>query len=81
VASSSSYWSFAVDVKNELEVVFEEAKESYNSLESNDDPGELADDLSDILKRLNNLSARIAPAIAPLKKTAAALDSIPAFKG
>jgi ABC-type transporter Mla subunit MlaD len=79
-ANSYNYWRFAEGLRDELESIFEDAKNAYTTLEQNDDPGELADLLADIRKRLNKAHSQIAPALPPLRKTAAALSTVPEFK-
>jgi len=79
-ANSYNYWRFAEGLRDELGAIYEDAKTAYATLEQNDDPGELADLLADIRKRLNKAHSQIAPALSPLRKTAVALRTVPEFK-
>jgi hypothetical protein len=75
-----SYWKIGEVVRDELETINLAARDAYGAMESEDDPAVLADDLSDIKKRMEKLSAGIGEALAPLRKTGMALDSIPEIK-
>jgi hypothetical protein len=81
VASSSRYWFFAENAKDELVALAALAEDAYTSLESSDDPADLADSLSDIRKRMDKLSEQLGPAIPMLRKAATALENIPVLKG
>jgi hypothetical protein len=78
--SSMSYWNTASAVRDELVEIKVMADEMYSDLESNDDPGDLADDLADIEKRMAKLVAQIGPNVPALRKTAKALAEIPGVK-
>lgn len=80
MATSSSYWSFGEAVKDELDTISGLALTAYGNLENSDDPGELADELASIKKRLDQVSEQIGPAIPLLKKAASALEGLPSFK-
>jgi GTP1/Obg family GTP-binding protein len=77
MASSTDYWNVASQVSEELSALSNIASDAYSALESSDDPGELADALQEIQTRLDKLSGQIGSNIAPLRKTAKALDEIP----
>jgi hypothetical protein len=77
MAASTDYWNVASRVSEELSALSALGGDAYSALESSDDPGELADALQEIQTRLDKLSGQIGPNIAPLRKTAKALDEIP----
>lgn len=70
----------AETVRDELFAIHEDAKEAYSTLENDDDPGDLADALDALAKRIHKLTGAFVPAIAPMRATAKALASIPAVK-
>jgi hypothetical protein len=78
---SYAYWRFAEDLRDELAEIQGLARAAYIDLENGDDPGELAVALGPIKRRLENAAAQIGTAVQPLKKTAAALETVPEFKG
>jgi GTP1/Obg family GTP-binding protein len=77
MASSTDYWNVGSRVAEELTALSNIASDAYSALETSDDPGELADALQEIQTRLDKLSGQIGSNIAPLRKTAKALDEIP----
>ena len=81
MGSSSSYWSFTENVRDEIESISALAKDAYSNLESSDDPGEVAAELKAIQGYLEHAAQQIAAAFPTLKKAGSALSEIPAFKG
>ena len=80
MAASTDYWGVASEVQAELKALSALGDDAYGELETSDSSGDLANDLQEIKKRLDKLSAQIGPNIAPLRKVGKALSDIPGIK-
>lgn len=80
MATSTSYWNIGSHVRDELDALSQAGSDAYAALETNDDPGELAEALSGILKNLEKLAGEIVENVGPLRKVAQALDALPGVK-
>ena len=80
MARSAAYWDIAEAVKSEAAAVAKLAADAHDILQHEDDPGILADDLVAVMKGAEALAKTILPAIAPLRATAKALESVPTIK-
>lgn len=75
--SSMTYWNVAGNVRDRIATLHGVAEEMYVALESNDDPGEVAEFLGGIEKDLLALALDISPNVAALKKIAKAMSEVP----
>ena len=80
MSGSMTYWNAAEAVRDELKDIAVDGENMFGNLESNDDPGELAEALSDIEKRLSKLAAKIGLNVPALRKVGKALDDVPGVK-
>ena len=80
MAASSDYWNISDAVQSQLVELSTLGIDMHRNLEANDDPAELADALDEIKKRLVKLSEQIGPNVAPLRKVATALKSLPGIR-
>lgn len=77
MAGSSSYWNLAERTGEKFEGFAAVAKGLYGNVESNDDPGALADELSAFIENVRSFINTIELGIDPMRDAAKALDQIP----
>lgn len=79
-ATSSSFWSRAESLRDDLIALSEMGTEMYVNLEATDDPGQLADTLAEILNAVNAAADRIGVTIPAVRVIATAYDDVAALK-
>ncbi len=79
-ATSSSFWHATEGVKDDLADIASLGADMYGALESNDDPGEVADALCVIQARIGAVQTRIANTIPAMQDVAKAFDAVAAIK-
>ena len=80
MSTSMDYWNVVTAVQSHLNNLAATGNEMHSALESNDDPGEAAEFLADIEKRLTDLAAQVGPNVPALRKLAKALDDVPGIR-
>jgi YbbR domain-containing protein len=75
-----TYWNVVTVTKDTLDEIAQCGADMLSNMESNDDPGDAAEELADIDKRLTKLSAQIGPNVVALRKVAKALADVPGVR-
>lgn len=78
--SSMTYWKTVEAVKEELDALASAGQDAYGNLESTDSPGDAAEELAAIEKRLTKLAGLIAANVPALRKIQKALDALPGIR-
>jgi len=79
-ATSSAFWSATERIKDDLNEISALGIDMYAQLESNDDPGEVADNLTRIAGKLDEARKIVDLTIPKMQDVAASLDALASVK-
>jgi len=79
-ATSSSFYSATESTRDELQAIAELGNEMYQQLESDDDPGAVADNMVRIQDRLIAATTRLNDVIPAMRDVAGSFDAVAAIK-
>jgi len=79
-ATSSAFWSATERIRDDLTEIASLGSDMYGCLESNDDPGEVADNLTRIAGKIDDARKLIDATIPKMQDVAASLDALAAVK-